>query len=114
MFNHHDCVAEIHQSLEHVEQMPHVVEVQAGGGFIEQIKRLARLPFAQFFGQFDALRFAARESGGRLAQMNVAQAHLIQRFEFGVNLRDVFENAERFFHAGFEQVGDAVAFVFDL
>ena len=43
MFDHQHGVAEVHQALEHVEQLPHVVKVEPGGGLVEQVERTPRL-----------------------------------------------------------------------
>ena len=56
-----------------------VVEVQAGGRFVQQIERLARIGAAQLVRQLDALRLAAGERGRRLAQDRVAQTDLLHR-----------------------------------
>ena len=37
MLDHHHGVALIHQLMQHLQQFSHVVEMQACGGFIEQI-----------------------------------------------------------------------------
>ena len=46
--------------------------MQAGGGFVEDIKRSAGVAFGEFQGEFHALGFAAGEGGGRLAEADVA------------------------------------------
>jgi hypothetical protein len=48
--------------------------MQAGGGLVEHVERVAALRALQLGGQLDALRLAARQLGGRLAQPQVAQA----------------------------------------
>src|ERR1035438_1160389 len=47
-------------------------------------------------GQFHALRFASRERGGRLAQSQVAEAHLIQNAQFFRESRNLGKELERF------------------
>ena len=58
----------------------HVLEVQARGGLVQNVERPAGLALAQLARQLDALRFAARKRRGGLAQMNVAQTHVVQAF----------------------------------
>ena len=41
-----DRVAEVGETMQNFKQLAHIVEVQAGGWLIEQIKRAARLAFA--------------------------------------------------------------------
>ena len=59
---------------EHFEQLGDVVEVQAGGGLVEDVERAAGRFAAQLGGELDALGLAAAEGGGGLAEANVAQA----------------------------------------
>jgi hypothetical protein len=60
-----DRIAQVGEPMEHFEQLADVVEVEAGGGLVEQVERLAGLALAQLTGQLDALGFAAGESGYR-------------------------------------------------
>src|SRR5436190_14866834 len=48
-------VAAIDEALQDAEQEADVVEVQAGGWFIEKIQRLAGIGAGQFGGELDAL-----------------------------------------------------------
>src|SRR3984957_9801191 len=114
MFNHNDSIAQIHQALEHVQQTPDIFEVQSGGGLVQDIERAAGLALTQFAREFDALRFAARESSGRLSEMYVAEPHVEQRAQLGVDLRDVFENGDSVFHRGRQQIGDRKTLVLHL
>jgi hypothetical protein len=45
-----------------------VVEVQAGGGLVQDVERAAGVALGQLQRQLDALRLAARQRGGALAQ----------------------------------------------
>jgi hypothetical protein len=56
----------------------HILEVQSGGRLVEDVERAAGLA-PQFAGQFDALRLAAGERGGRLPEVQVAQPDIHQR-----------------------------------
>ena len=112
MLNHDDGVTQTHQTLENFEQLPHIVEVQPGGGFIEQIERAPGLAAAQLARQFDPLRLSSRERGRRLPQVDVAQPDVVQRLELGLDLRDVLEQRQRVFHGRIQQVGDGVPLYF--
>src|SRR5437899_9037622 len=72
-------VAEINEALQHVEELANVIEVQAGGGFVENVERAAGLAFGKFAGQLDALGFTAGERGGGLAEGDVAEADFDER-----------------------------------
>ena len=69
-------VAGVAQFEEDVQQFRHIMEMQAGGRLIQNIERVPGGFAAQFRRQLDALRFAAAQRGGRLAQAHVAQAPL--------------------------------------
>ena len=74
-------VAVVAQAVEHAEQHLDVGEVQAGGGFVEDVEGAAGVALGQFEGQFDALGLAAGERGGALAEADVAEADLHQGVE---------------------------------
>src|ERR1035437_5921175 len=79
MLDYHHRVAQVHQALQNLEQFADIVEVQAGGRLIEQVKGAAGLALAEFLGQLDTLRLAAGERGGGLSEVDVAQAYVVQR-----------------------------------
>ena len=60
MFDDHHAVALFDQTVEDFEEFADILEMQASGGLVEDIQRLAGGPAAEFFGEFDALRLAAR------------------------------------------------------
>src|SRR5216684_2917184 len=72
-------VAEIDEALQDVEKFSHVVEVQAGGGLVEDVERASCLSFRELACQLDALRFAAGERGGGLAEGDVAETDFDER-----------------------------------
>ena len=111
MFDHQDGIAEIHQALEHVEKLSHVVEMQACGGFVQQVESAPGLALAQFFGKFDALGLASRKGRGGLAQVDVAETDIVQSFQLGRDQRDVFEYGKSFFHRHLQKIGDGAIFV---
>lgn len=61
MFDHEHSITQIHQPLQYVQQMLHVLEVQPCGGLVQNIERAAGLPPAQLARQLDPLRFTARQ-----------------------------------------------------
>src|SRR5438105_4940 len=81
VLNHDHRVAQINQAIEHVEELANVIEVQAGGRLVEDVKRAARVGPSQLGRELDALRLAAGEGGGRLAQGEVVQAHVGERLQ---------------------------------
>ena len=76
-----DGVAEVGEAIQDVEEFFYVVEVQAGGGLVQDVEGAAGLALRKFFREFDALGFAAGKRGGGLAELDVAEADVHQRFE---------------------------------
>ncbi len=114
VLDHHDRVALIDKSLQHCQQLEHVVEVQTGGWLVQNIEGLAGGAAAQLLAELDALRLAAREGGGRLTELDVAQADFLQGGELGANAGDVLEELQPLVHRHLQHVGDALSLVFDL
>src|SRR3546814_19953295 len=67
-------VALVDQCLQHLQQLLHVVEVEAGGRLVENVERAARRQPRQLLRQLPALRPAAGQGGGGLGYGDVAVA----------------------------------------
>ncbi len=109
MLDDEDRVAHVHQFVQDVQQFVDILEVQAGGRLVEDVERVAGGATAEFLAQLDALRFAAGERGGGLAEADVAQADGVQRLHFGANARNVLEEVEGFFDGHVKGLGDGLA-----
>ncbi len=55
-----------------------VGQMQARGGFVQNVEGAAGGPFAQLPGELQALGLPAGKGGGRLPQLHVTQAHVRQ------------------------------------
>ena len=104
-----DGVAEVGEAVENFKQLADVVEVEAGGGLVEEIEGAASLALGELAGELHALGFAAGERGGGLAEMDVAEAYVDEGLQLLVDGGDVFEDGDGVFDRQVEQVGDAVA-----
>ncbi len=104
-----DGVAEVGEAVEDLEELADVVEVEAGGGLVEQVERASRLALGELAGEFHALGFAAGKSGGRLAEVNVAEADVDEGLKLGVYGGDVLEDGEGVLDGEVEDIGDRVA-----
>ena len=60
VLDHHHRIALVHQPVEHFEELADILEMEARGGLVEDVERLAGAAFRQFLGQFHALRLSAR------------------------------------------------------
>ena len=85
--------------------------MQARRGLIQDVERLAGLAAVQLLGELHALRLAARERRSGLPQAYVAQAHIVERLQLALDLRDVAKERERLGHAHIEHVRDGLAAV---
>ena len=59
VFNHHDGMPLVHESVQRAHQKADVVEVQAGGGLIEDEERVWFGARQEPFHKFEPLRLAA-------------------------------------------------------
>ena len=73
-----DRVALVDEPLQHAEQLADVLEVQAGRRLVEDVDGAAGRPLLQLGGQLDALRLAAGQRRGRLAEPDVAEADVVE------------------------------------
>src|SRR5208283_4746488 len=62
-----DRIAEIDQALKNIDELSHIVEMQAGGGFVQNVDGAAGLTFRKFASEFDALGFTSGQRGRGLA-----------------------------------------------
>src|SRR5580658_5587444 len=106
-------VAERDEALEDVEKFADVIEVQTGGGFVEDVERAAGLALGKFAREFDALGFAAGKRGGGLAERDVAEADFDERRKLLLNLRNIFEELQRVRRGKVQNVTDGVTFIAD-
>ena len=72
----HHRVPRVHQALQDLQQLAHIVGVQARGGLVQDIDGAAGGALRELGGQLYPLGLAAGEGGGRLAHLHVAQAHV--------------------------------------
>ncbi len=114
VFDHHHRVALVAQPVQHRQQVLDVVEVQPGGGLVEQVQSAPGVASRELLRQFHPLRLAARQRGGRLAELDVAQAHVHQRFQLARERRHRFEQVQRVLDSHVEDFVDVAALVADL
>ena len=112
----HQRVAGFEQSAQAAHELGDVIEVQTGGGLVEQKQRafarhrlatggLAFGGFGQKAREFQALRFAARERGHGLAQTHVLQAHVHDRLQHADDLAVLCKQAGGFAHGQRQHIG---------
>ena len=92
-----------------------VVEMQTGGWFIQDVKRVAGIAFGEFFRQFDALCLTARQGGRVLSEAYVGKTHIEQVSAVSLaRHRNVAEEFGGLFDGHLQHFGDVFAFVANL
>src|SRR6266849_2236138 len=104
-------VAEIDEALQDVEEFSDIVEVQAGGGLVEDVEGAAGLALGKLAGELDALGFAAGKSCGGLAEGNVAEADFDEGRKFLLNLRNIFKKFQRIGRRQIQNIANRMALV---
>ena len=107
-------VPSLHQQLEHVDEPPHIVGVQTGGGFVQNIDGLAGGALGQLRSQLHPLCLTAGEGGGGLPQLHIAQPHIRQRGQSLGDLGDGLEKLRRFLYGHVQHFPNILALVLDL
>ena len=111
VLNDHHGVARVHQLLEHLNEPVHIVAVKAGGGLVQDIDGLARGALAELRGQLHPLGLAAGQLGGGLAQLHIAQAHLLQGFQAVIDPGQVLKEGHGLVYGHFQHFIDVLALV---
>ena len=114
MLDHQQRGAGLQELAESGEQFCDVIEVQAGGGLVEDIEDAAIVAARQVRGEFQALGFASREGGGGLPQAQVAETDFTQHLQLRNDFRDVAEKREGFPHGHLQHVVDVFSMEFDV
>src|SRR5512143_705779 len=106
MFYHDHGVALVYEHVQDVEQSLDVYKMEARCRLVEDIEG----PAGRFSGKFTRvpypLRFSAGQCRGRLSQLDIPQAYLLEDPEPPPDMRDVFEKTERFRYGHIEDIGD--------
>ena len=111
VFDDYHRVALIAQPMQHVQQLLDVVEVQAGGGLVQDVERLAGAALGKFAGELHALRLAAGEGGGALAQAHVGEPHVHQRVQLALQHRHRVEEGAGLLDGHVQHFMDVLALV---
>src|SRR5688500_366980 len=100
----------VHQLMQHFEKLSHIFEMQASGRFVQDIEGAAGRPAGQLLGQLHALRLAAGQRCRGLADMDVAEADLLQHRQLVADRRDGAEELDAFLNRHLKDIGNRLAF----
>ena len=106
-----DRVALVDQALEHAHQDADVLEVEPRGGLVEDVEGVARVALGELGGELHALALAAREGRGGLAQLDVAEADLLQHLYLVEDGGHVLKELYGAIDGHVEHIGDGLASV---
>ena len=96
------------EAVEHLQQFTHVVKVQSSCGLVQHIQRGICGAISKLGGQFNSLRLAARKRGTGLPKLHVAQAHVANAHQHGVNARVRFKERDRVVNGHIQYFGDSL------
>ena len=106
-----DGVATVYELLQHLHQYADILEVQTRGGLVEYIHGLAGVTLRQFRGQLYALTLTAREGGGGLAQLDIAQTYILYALDLSEYVGHVLEELYGLIDGHVEHVGYRLALI---
>ena len=109
MLDDDDRIALVYQAVKYAHQYADVFEVEAGSRLVEDVNRFARITLGELGGELHALAFSARQGGGWLAQLDVAQTYLLQHLDFVQDVGHVFEELYGTVDGHVEHIGDGLA-----
>ena len=109
MFDHHHGIALVDERVEDFEEFADVLEMQPGGGFIEDVERVAGGAAREFLGEFDALRLAARQRGRLLADLDIAEADFVEHRQLVGDGGLGLEELDAVLDGHVEHIGDALS-----
>src|SRR5690348_13977926 len=107
----HNGVSGVDQAIQYVDEHSDVVEVQPGGGLIQNVElpTLALSGLGQLAGDLETLRFTPGECRGRLAQPEVPQPDLLQLPQGAAEPGLMPEPPDRFVHRPLQHVVNRAA-----
>src|SRR5262249_8109271 len=98
VFDDEERVPGLEQLFEGCQQLRDVVEMQSRRRLVEDVEQALAARGRQMGGNLDALRFAARERRGRLAETQVPEADFVEHLKTTQHLRRAAEKGQRLAH----------------
>src|SRR5262249_5680597 len=75
---------------------------------------LAAFQFCKLAGELDALRFAPRENRGRVPELEISQAEIIQNPDLADDRQLIFKELDTLLDRQIKDFGDVLDSIFDL
>ena len=99
VLDHEHGVARVDESLQHLEELLDIGDVQPGRRLVEDVERPPGRDLGELRRELDALRLATRERRRRLAHAHVVEAHVVQRLQTPRQPRNLREERQRLLDA---------------
>ena len=106
----HHGIAHVNQALEDGQQAVDVGEMKTRRGLIQDIKASAAGHPAKLRRELDSLGLAPGERGARLAEREIANAHVVQGVKTRQHARLRVEEGPRLIDAQLQDLADRLAF----
>ena len=87
MLNDQNGISAVTELIEHIQQQPHIINMQTCGGLIQHIKCTSGGLPGKLGGQLDALRLTAGKGGGGLTELDVGKSHPVEDLQLALELR---------------------------
>ncbi len=109
-----DRVALVDESGQDCQQLADVLEVQTGGGLVQNVDRAPGGALLELAGELHALGLAAGEGGRGLTETDIAETDVVERLQVAGDRRHGLEEVHGFLDRHVQDVGDGLALVVDL
>ena len=111
VLNDDDGVAAGDETAQNVHEDADVLEMQTGGGLVEDIDGAAGVALRQLGGKLDALALTTREGGGGLSKLDIAEADVLNGLDLAQDVGDVLEEFAGLIDGHVKHVGNGLALI---
>ena len=111
MLDDNDGIATGNKAAQNVHEDADVLEMETGGGLVEDIDGTAGIALRQLGGKLDALALTTREGGGRLAELDIAEADILDGLDLAKDVGDVLEELAGLVDGHIEDIGNGLALI---
>ena len=114
VFDDDHRVAPVHELEEHKEELVYIGKMETRCRLIEDVEGPACIPLGEFPRELDPLGLSAGQGCRCLAEADVPQTDVIQDLQFALDVGDGVKEFHGLGDRHFQNVGNALALVFDL
>jgi hypothetical protein len=104
----------VDESIEHIQQLARVLEMQPGRRLVQDVEGAPGTPARQLAGELDPLGFSSAQGGCRLTELDVSESDRLQGPELVGDRGKVLEQRQRLIDREIEYLGDRFAPILNL